>query len=109
MKSLKKIIAVVVLLFILAISPNVMNAEPVMNDGITSTSQSEMSEVKFIVKGFNVRIINAARMNMQVYSLTGACVATYHIDSDDHSFNLALPKGIYILKVGDVARKISLR
>lgn len=46
---------------------------------------------------------------MLVYSITGECVARYRIDSDEKTIALGLPKGIYIIKVGNVARKISLR
>lgn len=73
-----------------------------------STPQSEMAEIRFYVNGFNVRVVNAAKYTMQVYSLTGSCVATCRIDSEDKTVTLNLPKGIYILKVGDVARKIVL-
>ena len=86
---------------------------PIMGESLgssdLSTPQSEMAEIKFYVKGFNVRIVNAAKSDMQVYSLTGSCVATVRIDSEDKTVSMNLPKGIYILKVGDVARKIFLK
>jgi len=86
---------------------------PVMGESLggadLSTAQSEMAEIKFYVKGFNIRIVNAAKYDMQVYSLTGSCVATFRIDSEDKTVSLNLPKGIYILKVGEVARKIFLK
>ena len=46
---------------------------------------------------------------MYVYSVTGECVATYRIDGEDKTIALSQPKGVYIIKVGKVARKISLR
>ena len=72
-------------------------------------SQGETPEIKFYVNGSNVRVINAAKQTMYVYSVTGECVIRYRIDSDEKTFTLGLPKGIYILKVNNVARKVSLR
>ena len=75
----------------------------------TAELSAEVNEVRFYVTGSNVRIVNSAKQTLQVYSLTGSQVASYRIDSEDKTFSLNLPKGIYILKVGDIARKIALR
>jgi hypothetical protein len=98
---------------ILAIFSLLMFAAPLCAESISSENlsapQSEISEIKLYVSGSTVRVVNAAKQTMYVYSVTGECVARYRIDSDEKSFTLSLPKGIYILKVSNVARKISLR
>lgn len=83
-------------------------AESISSENL-SAPQSEISEIKLYVNASTVRVVNAAKQTMYVYSVTGECVARYRIDSDEKSFTLGLPKGIYILKVSNVARKISLR
>ena len=42
-------------------------------------------------------------------SMTGRAVATYKIDSPVQRIELNLPKGCYILKVGKVVRKVTVR
>ena len=71
--------------------------------------QTETSEVKIYTKGARVRVVGAAKLNMQVYSLAGGNpVLSLRVDSEDKSFLLNLQKGIYIVKVGKAVRKITL-
>ena len=51
---------------------------------------------------------NACGKTLQVYNVTGALVATYRIDSDDKTITLNVGRGCYIVKVGDVTRKITI-
>ena len=46
---------------------------------------------------------------LEVVSLTGRPVTTVKIDSPNQRVELNLPKGCYILKVGKVVRKVTLR
>ena len=48
-------------------------------------------------------------MELEVISLTGRKVLTIAIDSPVQRVDLNLTKGCYIVKVGDTARKISIR
>ena len=45
---------------------------------------------------------------LNVYSITGSRVMCQKIDGDDKSWNLNLLHGVYIVKVGNVVRKISI-
>lgn len=56
-----------------------------------------------------VTVTGASGMVLEVVSLTGRHVATYKIDSAAQRIELNLPKGCYILKVGKVVRKVTLR
>lgn len=71
--------------------------------------ESEMAAVALTVNGSQVRIANAEGKVLEIYNLAGVRVASVKIDSEDKTLNLNLPKGYYILKVGDVARKVSIR
>ena len=70
--------------------------------------EAQQPEIKIYVKGQTVRIVGAAKKSLQVFNLTGTQVAPHTIEADDQSITLDLPKGIYALKVGNVARKITL-
>jgi hypothetical protein len=55
-------------------------------------------------------IVNgAAGQTLEVVSLTGKCLMTIRIDSPSQRIELNIPKGCYILKVGKVVRKVSVR
>jgi len=71
--------------------------------------ENEQPEVSIIVDGSSVRVSGASGMTLYVYNITGMRVLKVDIDSDDKHLDLNLPKGCYILKVGKVVRKISIR
>ena len=72
-------------------------------------TEDEVQQPAITVNGSNVRVANAAGQVLEVYDVAGVCVATLRIDSDDRTFHLNLSKGCYILKVGKVVRKVSIR
>lgn len=57
-----------------------------------------------------VRISNAEGCTIYIYNIAGTLIDTIRIDSDDKTVSLSkLNKGCYILKVGTVVRKVSVR
>ena len=46
---------------------------------------------------------------LKIYNVSGVCVMSLRVDGQDKRYNLNLPKGCYIVKVGKVVRKISIR
>lgn len=76
---------------------------------IMSTADVEFQNVQIAVEGTQVHVSGAEGMTMEVYNLTGVKVSATKIDSDDSVINLNLQHGCYILKVGKVVRKISIR
>lgn len=70
---------------------------------------TELSAITISVTGSKVRISGAESQTLEVYNLTGVKVATFRIDSNDKTIALNLQRGCYILKVGKVVRKISIR
>lgn len=71
--------------------------------------ETEMSAVSLSVNGTKVHIAGAEGMMLEVYNLTGVKVASLRIDSNDKVLSLNLQRGCYILKVGKIVRKISIR
>lgn len=61
------------------------------------------------VEGNIVSVKDAGGMTLEVVSLTGRAVATYKIEGPAQRIELNLQKGCYILKVGKVVRKITVR
>lgn len=71
--------------------------------------KTELAATSIVVKGSKVIVYNANGSPLEVFSLTGARVATITIDDNEQTINLSLKKGCYILKVNKVVRKISIR
>ena len=71
--------------------------------------KTELAATSIVVKGSKVIVYNANGSPLEVFSLTGANVATIPIDDNEQTINLSLKKGCYILKVNKVVRKISIR
>lgn len=71
--------------------------------------ENSLSGITLTVNGTKVHVTGATGENMEIFNLTGVKVSSISIDSADKSLTLTLPKGCYILKVGKVVRKISIR
>lgn len=56
-----------------------------------------------------LHVTGAAGQMLSIYNVTGVRVMSIKVDSSDKSYNLNLPKGCYIVKVGKMVRKISIR
>lgn len=70
---------------------------------------TELAAASIVVNGSTLSVRNANGSTLEVFSLTGAKVAAIRIDSNEKTVNLSLKKGCYILKIGKVVRKISIR
>lgn len=72
--------------------------------------QQDMSEeITIAVNGQTVTVSGAQGETLEVISLTGRRVLTVKIESPAQRIELNIPKGCYLLKVGKVVRKVSLR
>lgn len=56
-----------------------------------------------------VRITNANGLTAYVYNVAGVCVQQWRVDGPDRRYDLNLPRGCYIVKVGKTVRKISIK
>lgn len=72
-------------------------------------SSAQFDEPSIAVEGNIVTVSGAQGKTLQVVSLTGRLVAEYEIDAPVQRLELNLSKGCYILKVGKVVRKVSIR
>ncbi len=84
----------------------VMGAESEVETLETTQVVFSFSEVQLTTEGRTVHIKNAAGLKLEVFNVTGVLVSSVKIDSQEKSITLSLDKGIYILRVGNVTRKV---
>lgn len=91
----------------LAMVPYMASAETVPSP-LSSEASYAVSSISVYFSGTTLRVTGASGYTLNVYSITGSRVLCQKIDSDDKSWNLNLLHGVYIVKVGNVVRKISI-
>jgi len=104
LKGMIKRLQILVLSLLLAGAPIALMAQMERDE-----VETELLSVSLSVNGPKVRISGAEGESLEVYNLTGVKVATIRIDSNDKSLTLNLQRGCYILKVGKLVRKVSIR
>lgn len=71
---------------------------------------NEQTSLTLTVIGNTVRVLNATPGSvLEVYNVLGMKVASIKIDSVDKVITLNLPKGWYILKIENIARKVAIK
>lgn len=75
------------------------------NEGI----ETSIPVTTITVNGNTVRVSNTNGEDIEVFNLTGTKVTTIKTDAPGKTFTVNLPKGCYLLKIGKVVRKISIR
>ena len=73
-----------------------------------ATGLQAAAEIQVSVSRKTVHVRNAQGLTLEVYNLTGVRVATLHIDTPDKQLTLNLDKGLYILRIGTLTRKVQL-
>ena len=90
---------------LMALVPMAVQASPLE---IAAAEQLD-ERIEISVEGQTVIISGAQGEELIVVSLAGRQVVKAKIDSPSQRIELNIPKGCYILKVGKVVRKISIR
>ena len=102
----KKILAIIAVAM-LTFSAPVSAMNMIVEMGVAEQVEEPAPIISF--EGNTVQVSGGSGLVLEVVSLTGRAVATYKIEYPTQSFNLNLPKGCYILKVGKTARKVTVR
>ena len=63
---------------------------------------------QIIVRGSVVKVLGAEGKVLTVYDITGKVIHQVRIDSPDKTLTLRLSKGVYIVSVEGISRKISV-
>lgn len=100
---MRKFLLISTILFLLA--------APVLATGILMdpASSAQVDDTAISVEGNIVTVSGAQGEKLQVVSLTGRLVAEFDITAPVQRVELNLSKGCYILKVGKLVRKVSIR
>ena len=77
---------------------------------IAGSNGTELADggISINVSGRTVTVSGAQGEKLEIVSLTGRVVKQLTIDAPSQSFELNIPKGCYILKVGKTFKKISV-
>ena len=67
------------------------------------------NKITIEVKGSSIIACGAQGLELEVISLTGRLMATYRIESPVQRVDLNLSRGCYVIKIGDIARKVLIR
>lgn len=69
----------------------------------------ESQNISISISSSSIRVVGANGQMLYIYNVAGVKIMSIKIDSSDKYYDLNLPKGCYIVKVGKVVRKISVK
>ena len=72
------------------------------------TFNSSFDEINIRTEGRRVHVSGAEDKTLEVYNIAGVKVASFPIDAPEKTITLTVPKGIYILRVEKVTRKVNV-
>jgi len=97
----------VIVLFFLAF---VMISQAQVKEDKVILAESAQSSLTVSIDSNKISVQNApANLKLEVFSIVGVQVVSRKINSANQEFYLHLPKGYYIVKVGDIVRKTALK
>lgn len=65
-------------------------------------------DVTIKAEGRKIHVYGADGENLEVFNITGVKIASYSIDAPEKTVTLSVPRGVYILRVGKVTRKVNI-
>ncbi len=97
-------------LLILSLSFMLLSIPSVNAQDIQKTQiENEQLPITVSVVGSTINVKNAQNLVMEVYDITGKKVVAIKIESNDKTYELSVPRGCYIIKIGKMARKVYLK
>ncbi|QYR10851.1 T9SS type A sorting domain-containing protein [Prevotella sp. Rep29] len=84
---------------------------PMISRAITAVEiiDNDIQTITISVTESTLHVAGANGQMLQIYNVAGICVMNIKVEGADKRYELNLPKGCYIVKVGKVTRKISIR
>ncbi|GAB6962796.1 hypothetical protein JCM17724A_15450 [Prevotella fusca JCM 17724] len=71
--------------------------------------EQDFQTASISVVGNVLHVLGAEDELLSIYNVTGVRVMSVKVDGSDKRYTLNLPKGCYIVKVGKLVRKVSIR
>lgn len=98
-------------LLTLLIASLIMTAMPTTGraEAMADVIESDLQEITVTLTASRLHVTNAYCQTLQIFNVAGMCVMSIKVDSPDRNYDLSLPKGCYIVKVGTYVRKISVK
>lgn len=103
----KRILIISITMVLSSLVPIAANAAPAYLAGVM-----EMAPEPEVVITFNdgvLSVTGAEGQTLEIVSLTGKKIMDVKVESPAQKIELNIPKGCYIVKVGKVVRKVSVR
>lgn len=106
---MKYILSTLLLAVFAAAVPHTVSANSMVE--IELTDNNDLGKVVITANGSALRVTGAEGMTLCIYNIAGGHpVMKTRIDSADKTYDLDLPKGVYIVQVGNKAtRKIVIK
>lgn len=105
---MKRIVIIVSAILALAMFVPATANSSVLKEYAFGIMEFQDSEVTISYSQGSVYVSGGEGMTIEVISLTGNKVFEQQIESPSQKFELNIPKGCYIVKVGKVVRKVSI-
>ena len=71
--------------------------------------ENDFQNISISVNQSTLHVVNANGQTLEIYNVLGVKVMNIKIEGNDKKYELNLPKGCYIVKIGKLARKISIK
>ena len=105
---MKRIVIIVSAVLALALFVPTTASSSVLREYALGIMDFQDSEVTISYSQGSVYVSGGEGLTIEVISLTGNKVFEQQIESPSQKFELNIPKGCYIVKVGKVVRKVSI-
>ena len=70
---------------------------------------NDYQEISITVNMSTIHVTGASGQTLHIYNVAGVRIMSIKIDGTDRHYELNIPKGCYIAKVGKVVKKISIK
>lgn len=104
---IKTILKISFALILLALPVSVSAAEAPAEPA-ESNVENVAAPVEISVSRNSIRVLNAQGQTLELYSVTGARIKAVKITAGDETVTFNVPRGCYIVKIGDFVRKVNL-
>ncbi|MGP1417299.1 T9SS type A sorting domain-containing protein [Prevotella fusca] len=95
--------------FLFTLLLSVGAAAPMQARMATDLIEQDFQTASISVVGNVLHVTGAEDELLSIYNVTGVRVMSVKVDGSDKRYTLNLPKGCYIVKVGKLVRKVSIR
>ncbi|MBQ7424525.1 MAG: T9SS type A sorting domain-containing protein [Prevotella sp.] len=71
--------------------------------------EQDFQQATVTISGNTLHVVGANDQVLHIYNVAGVRVMSFKVEGADRHYELNLPKGCYIVKVGKTVKKISVR